>query len=119
MANVAHGYRTGIGAGFPDCVLIRGDRHSLVELKLLEVGPTGDKKLSGLFKAAQPPWYMGYLSKGGTRLFVVFKLNKGYGLLHVSEEFVRHLGTARYSQLPQFDYREFKTLKNVLEALEA
>ena len=120
MKVVEHGYRTSVlgSAGFPDCLLIHGDRHSLVELKLLEVGPSGNKKLKGLFKPSQPPWYMNYIAKGGTRLFVVFKLNKGYSLLHVNIRFVRNLDELNYSDLPCFWYTEYQNLKDLIKELE-
>ncbi len=117
MKTVGHGYRISLiqGGGFPDCLLIHGDRHSFVELKLLQVGPSGDKKLKGLFKPSQPPWYMNYLAKGGKRLFIVFKLNEGYSALHMSMTFVRNLDKLRYSDLPSFWYTEYKNLKKLIE----
>ena len=120
MKAVEHGYRTALvtGSGFPDCLLIHGDRHSFVELKLLKVGPSRDKKLKGLFKKTQPPWYMNYLSKGGKRLFVLFKLNKGYGLLHVNMGFVRDIDTLKYSDLLRYPYpyiyAEYPSLKKLI-----
>ena len=118
MKIVEHGYRTALvtGSGFPDCLLIHEDRHSFVELKVLEVGPSSDKKLKGLFKKTQPPWYMNYLAKGGTRLFILFKLNRGYyGILHVNKEFVRDLDSLHYSDLPGYYYAEYASLKNLIK----
>ena len=125
MKTVEHGYRTSLiaGGGFPDCLLIHGERHSLVELKLLEIGPSGDRKLKGLFKQSQPPWYMNYLAKGGYRLFVVFKTipwgkPNCYGLLHVSREFVRDIDTVKYSDLERYYYKESPRLTDLLLVLE-
>ena len=117
MKIVEHGYRTALvtGSGFPDCLLINRDQHSFVELKKLEVGPSGDKKLKGLFKKTQPPWYMNYLVRGGTRLFILFKLNSGYSILHVNMDFVRNLDTVKYSDLPGYYYAEYASLKNLIK----
>lgn len=117
MRQVHHGYRTALisGGGFPDVLLIHGDRHSLVELKLLKLGKSGDKKLSSLFQKTQAPWYAEYLHKGGQRLFVVFRLEKSYGILRVTPEFVRAMGVVRYRELKdRYDYKEFDTLKELI-----
>ena len=125
MKTIPHGYRISLiqGGGFPDCLLIHGDRHSLVELKLLEIGPSGDKKLKGLFKQSQPPWYLNYLAKGGTRLFVVFKIVFSdtvcsYGVLHVQTRFIRDLDDIRYRELFDHDYVERATVKEVIYEIE-
>jgi hypothetical protein len=104
MKSVPHGYRTALisGSGFPDCLLIHGDRHSLVELKILPIGPSGDKKLKGLFKPTQPPWYIDYLHSGGKRLYVVFKLESTYGILHVDKSFVLNIDKVKYSDLKDY-----------------
>lgn len=119
MKQVPHGYRISLiaGGGFPDVLLVHGDRHSLVELKLLEVGPSGDKKLLGLFKQSQPPWYINYLAKGGTRLFIVFKLKRGYGVLHVNKEFIRDLDKLRYSDLwdQKYNYQGYLILSQLIK----
>jgi hypothetical protein len=117
MKTIPHGYRTALisGGGFPDALLIHGSLHSLVELKLLELGKKGDKKLKGLFKPTQPPWYANYLSKGGSRLFVVFQVGKRYGILHVGMAFVRELDDLYYSDLKRFHYTEHDTLKGLID----
>jgi len=117
MRTIRHGYRISLttGGGFPDVLLIHGSLHSLVELKVLELGKQGDKKLSGLFKPTQPPWYMDYLSKGGQRLYVVLKLESGYGVIMVTMDFVRQLDLLYYSDLPKFLYTEHKTLKELVD----
>lgn len=117
MKTIPHGYRTSLttGGGFPDVLLIHGDRHSLVELKVIELGKRGDKKLKGLFKPTQPPWYANYLVKGGTRLFVVFQIGKRYGILHVGMLFVRELDDLMYSDLKRFHYTEHNILKELID----
>jgi hypothetical protein len=123
MKVVDHGYRTALltGGGFPDVLLIHGDRHSLVELKVLEIGPSGNRKIKGLFKPTQPPWYLDYLYKGGTRLFVVTKVtqdgNSRYGLLPVTKSFCLSLGALKYSHLKDYGYKEYKTLKELVSEL--
>ncbi len=117
LKQVRHGYRTALisGGGFPDCLLIHEDLHSFVELKLLPIGPSGDRKLRPLFKDTQPPWYMEYLAKNGERLYVLFRLEKKYGLLHVTKEFVRAIEVVRYRELSErYEYEEFKTLKELI-----
>lgn len=118
LKTVPHGYRTALltGGGFPDVLLIHRDRHSLVELKVLELGKRGNKKLKGLFKPTQLPWYANYLSKGGTRLFVVFKIGSRYGILHVDWGIVRGLEELHYSDLEEFNYKEFETLKGLIDS---
>lgn len=117
MQQVPHGYRTALvsGGGFPDALLIHGEKHSLVEVKVLEIGTSGDKKLKGLFKKTQPPWFMEYLSKGGERLFIVFKIvDMGYGILRVSRNFVMKLDELHYSDLFSYDYKEYRTLTELI-----
>lgn len=116
MKQVPHGYRTSLttGGGFPDVLLIHADQHSLVELKILPIGPSGDRKLKSLFKKTQPPWYLNYLHKGGTQLYILFKLEKKYGLLHVDPLFVRVIDEVRYSNLPEYDYMEYDNLKELI-----
>lgn len=118
MKTIPHGYRISLttGGGFPDILLIHGPLHSLVELKVIKLGKKGDKKLKGLFKTTQPPWYANYLSKGGTRLFVVFQIGKRYGILHVDMAFVRELDDLMYSDLHRFHYTEHDTLKELIDA---
>jgi len=117
MKTVPHVYRTSLvsGGGFPDCLIIHENKYSMVELKVLHLGKNGDKKLKSLFKPTQPPWYMNYLSKGGERLFIVFKADTVYGLIHVNKDFVREIDTIHYSDLWRFNYKEFKTLKGLID----
>ena len=121
MKTVPHGYRTSLvnGSGFPDLIMFHGpNNYSLIELKMLLVGPSGNKKLKSLFKQSQGPWYYNYLSKGGDRLFVCFQLNKGYGLLKVTKAFVHALDHIKYQEMKEMDtYREFSTLKELIGTL--
>lgn len=118
---VPHGYRTALttGGGFPDGILIHGDRHSMVELKIIEIGPSGNKKIKGLFKKTQPPWYWQYLAKGGTRLYVVFRiggLKDAYGVLRVTNDFLRSIDTIDYKGLCQMpEYTEHDNLTDLLK----
>lgn len=121
IKQVPHGYRTALttGGGFPDVLLIHGERHSLVELKILELGPSGNKKLSGLFKKTQPPWFWNYLSLGGKRLFVLFRIggaHDAYGLLRMEYDFLRNLDTLKYLDLKKgfFHYEEYTNLKELI-----
>jgi hypothetical protein len=124
LSVVDHGYRTALinGGGFPDVLLIHCNLHSFVEVKDMSIGPSGDRKLHGLFKKTQPPWYAEYLSKGGERLYVVFKVThsdgaKRYGILHVTMDFVRGLPEAKYSDLfTEYRYLEYPTLKELIDA---
>ena len=122
MKIAPHAYRTSLtsGSGFPDLIMIHeNDTVSLVELKLLQVGPSGDKKLKSLFKVSQTPWYRNFIFKGGRRVFVAFKLNSGYGLLRVTVEFIANWGTIKYSQMKQMGcYDEFDNLRSLIKALE-
>lgn len=116
-----HAYRTALvtGSGFPDVIVLHGeDRYSLVELKLLSIGPSGNRKLKSLFKKSQPPWYAEYLARGADRLFVVFRLKDVHGLLHVDMDFVRNIENIRYGDLPRYRYREYPTVSELLEALD-
>ena len=114
LSQVRHGYRTALIScgGFPDCLLIHGNEHSFVELKLLPIGPSGDRKLRPVFKKTQPPWYAEYLAKGGEQLYVVFRLEKKYGILHMDMNFIRAIEVVRYRELSErYFYEEFDTLK--------
>ena len=91
LARPLNFYRTALatGSGYPDITGFHGDSHSLVELKDIELGPTGNKLMKQMFQKTQPRWYMEYLSKGGKRLFIAFRIRdnqdrKYYGLWHPS-----------------------------------
>lgn len=116
MKNIPHGYRTALtsGGGFPDVLAVQGERHSLIELKRLEIGPSGDKKVSTVFEPTQKPWYAEYLHKGGKRLFVVFKLNDGYGVLHVDKDVIRDFDHIQYRDLWKYRYAEYKVLGELI-----
>lgn len=96
-------------------LVVNQDKHYLVELKFLTLGVKGDKKLFGIFKRTQPPWYMDYLVKGGTNLFVLFQVENRYGLLHVDKGFIRDFPTVKYSDLKKYAYTEYPTLKGLID----
>lgn len=117
MKLMPHAYRTSLvnGSGFPDMLAIKGKIHFLIELKMLHIGVTGNKKLKSLFKQSQIPWYFQYLKEGGESLYVMFKLEDKYGLLHVDEEFCRNINTIKYLDLKmKYRYSEYKTLKELI-----
>ena len=122
MKLAKHAYRTSLttGSGFPDVIVVHeNDTVSFVELKMLLVGPSGDKRLKSLFKPSQPPWYRNFIFKGGRKVFVAFKLNNGYGLLRVTVEFIANIDTIKYSQMKKMGtYSEYTTLKELLENME-
>lgn len=109
LRTVPHGYRTSLvaGGGFPDVLLIHGELHSLVELKIMK---GKNRLIKNLFKPTQPPWYVNYLSKGGKRLFVLFKKGSKYALLRIDNALMKEFFTLKYSDLPRFIYREYSTL---------
>lgn len=123
-------YRTSLsnGTGYPDITAFHGVRHSVIELKDLILGKRGDKKLRQLFEDSQPPWYLDYLRKGGKRLFIAFRIRehdesgRRYGLLHVDREIVMMLmeNCLYYHSLLKngCPYKEFKTLKELIEEIE-
>lgn len=120
MKCLPHGYRTALtnGGGFPDCLLIHGDFHFLVELKTLKLGKRGDKVLRGLYTPTQMPWHLNYFLKGGKSLYTLFKLEDCYGLIREDEAYCRAvLDGLKYSGLKDFDYKEFKVLRHVIEEL--
>lgn len=121
-------YRTSLvnGSGFPDVIGFHGNRYSLVELKDIELGKRGDRKLKQLFQPTQPPWYSEYLAKGGNSLFVAWRVrdwdgsNKRYGLWVLGKSAVAHLinNDITYRDLVRFAYWEFKTCKKMIEEIE-
>ena len=118
MKILPHAYRTSLvnGSGFPDILAIRDKEHFLIELKMLHIGPSGNKKLKGIFQPTQIPWYYRYLKEGGTRLYVMFRLEDNYGLLHVSKEFCRNISTYKYLDMyVSSRYKEYKTLKELVD----
>lgn len=120
MKQCPHGYRTALvnGSGFPDVLMINGGYHCLVELKILEIGKSGNKKLASVFQKTQIPWYMNYKKKKGENLWVVFKLNKGYGVLFVTEEFCRDIPKLYYKDLVESDKYVFYLVKTVKEIMD-
>ena len=121
MKIMPHAYRTSLvnGGGFPDILAIRNREHFFIELKMLLLGVTGNKKLKGLFKPSQVPWYFQYLKKGGESLYVMFKLHKTYGLLKVNEDFCRDIGILNYLDMKdgyKYQYKEYSTLKELIDA---
>ena len=119
MKILPHGYRTSLvnGSGFPDILAIRREEHFLIELKMLHIGVSGNKKLKGLFQPTQIPWYYRYLKEGGTRLYVMFRLEDNYGLLHVSKEFCKNINTLKYLDMVKdwANYTEYKSLKELVD----
>ena len=122
MKLIPHGYRTSLtsGSGFPDLIMFHEDcGYSLVELKLLLVGPSGNKKLKNTFQLSQPSWYTVYIHKGGDRLFIAFKLNKGFGLLKVTKDFLNNLNTLTYKDMLHLkSYTEYPHLKQLIEGIK-
>ena len=114
-----HAYRTALlnGSGFPDCLLLRGVEHFLIELKLLPIGPSGDKHVHCVYKPTQAPWHMNYLTKGGKSLYTVFQLNKGYGVVKETKEYVALLAAKKlkYSMLPEYGYKEYDKLTTLIK----
>lgn len=124
----SNAYRTSLtnGSGFPDCIACCKDglRVNFVELKVLRVGVSGDKKLRGLFEDTQIPWYAEHVIKKGCKnLYVLFSLNKGYGLLKVNKHFIMDINDLYYSVIKRasntYQYKEYKFLKEVIRILEA
>jgi hypothetical protein len=117
LKQVPHGYRTEVigNPGFPDCLLISGTEHYFVELKILKIGPSGDRKLRSVFKKTQRPWYHQYLAKGGCRLFVVFHLGDRYGILRITQAFLDAFDVVRYRELKdRYIYKEYGILKELI-----
>lgn len=117
MKIVPHGYRTALstGGGFPDTLLIKGESHFLVELKVLTLGKRGDRMLRGLYTPLQPPWHMNYLYKGGKSVYTLFKMDGKYSIVHETQEYlVALLNGLKYSGLKDFRYREYATLKELI-----
>ena len=115
---LVNGYRTALstGGGFPDSFLVDGERHFLVELKVLKIGPSGDKMLRGCYTKYQMPWHLDYLvGKKGKGLYTVFKLDGKYGIIHESEEYcLAVLDGLKYLGLKDFDYREYDKLTDLI-----
>jgi hypothetical protein len=122
---LVNGYRTALvtGGGFPDTLLILEEKHFLVELKVLKIGPSGDKMLRGCYTEAQMPWHLDYLqNKKGKSLYTVFKIIEvsqdsiKYGVVLEDEEYcMAVLNSLKYKGLRDFMYKEYKTLKELIE----
>ena len=129
LAKPLNYHRTSLsnGSGFPDITGFHGDRHSLVELKDLVLGKRGDRLLKQDFEPSQPPWYADYLKKGGTRLFVAFRIRewdesgKRYGLLKMTTPVLMKLinNELKYTDLNCDDtYHEYVHCKDMIEEIE-
>lgn len=105
------------GGGFPDRLIINERGHFLVELKVLKIGPSGDKMLRGCYQPTQMPWHLDYLvNKKGKSLYTLFKLDGKYGIVNESEEYcLAVLNGLKYSGLKDFDYKEYKVLKELIK----
>ena len=118
MKILPHGYRTSLvnGGGFPDALLIRREEHFLVELKLLNIGPSGNKLLRGLYKPSQLPWHLEYLNKGGLRIYTMFKLEGKYGIIHEDMQYVKDVVAGlKYLDMKNCQlYSEYKSLKELI-----
>jgi len=118
-----HAYRTSLtsGSGFPDCVVMGRDGYArFVELKVLTLGARGDKKLGGTFQLTQPAWFLKFLVGKGKNLFVAFQIDKTYGLLKVTKEFVMNIDVLKYKEMIRYyDYKEFTCIKDLIKELEA
>jgi hypothetical protein len=119
MRTINHGYRTALanGTGFPDCLLIDGAEHYFVELKMLDIGPSGDKMLRGSYTKLQPPWHTEYLAKGGERLYSVFKLKNSYGIVHETMSYIKAVvaGLKYLDMKENYFYYEYRTLKELVD----
>jgi len=122
MKLLPHGYRTSLvnGSGFPDCLAIRREEHFMVELKMLNIGPSGNKMLRGLYKPSQLPWHLDYLYKGGTRLYTIFKLDGKYGIIHENMGYIKDVVAGlKYLDMwnipSPYTYREYKSLKELVD----
>ena len=118
MRKVPHGYRTGLGGGFPDLILIDGIKHFFIELKVLKIGPSGDIMLRGQYQPTQMPWHLKYFLSGGKSLYTVFKLENKYGVIHETPEYVRAvLNGLKYKEMLDgpWRYKEFKVLGNLID----
>lgn len=110
-----HCRRSSTAPGEPDTQVIRGLRTYRVELKILQVGSSGDKKIKPVFKPTQSPWYIDFICKGGLGLYVLFRLNKGYGILKVDKRFCLNINNLYYSDLIKSElYREYDNLKELI-----
>ena len=130
LAEPLNYYRTSLtsGSGYPDVTGFHGDKHSLVELKDIVLGKKGDRLLKQFFEITQPPWYLDYLQKGGTRLFVAWRIRdtrekKWYGLLHLNKDLVMRLARneLRYSHLKKYClgyYQEYSTCIDMVKDIE-
>lgn len=120
FAKLCDSYRMALIAsnGFPDRLVVKGDKYFLIELKRLELGKRGDKMLRGLYKPTQIPWHLDYLvNKGGNSLYTLFKLKHSYGIVHESPEYCRAvLDGLKYKEMKyRFSYEEYKTLKELVD----
>jgi len=112
------------GTGFPDILGFHGAKHSLVELKDLQLGKRGDKKIRPLFKDSQPPWYAEYFKDGGSRLFVSWRVtdhdgsNKRYGLWQMRMKDVMEIDQIKYSDLENRLYSEYPSCKDMIEIIQ-
>ena len=116
------GYRTSLssGSGFPDCIVMGRDGYArFVELKELKLGKRGDKKLGNTFQLTQPSWYLKFLVNKGKNLFVAFQIDKTYGLLRVTRDFVMGIDALYYSDMVKSEhYKEFTSVKELIKELE-
>jgi len=115
------------GNGYPDITGFHGAKHSLVELKYVELGKKGNKKIRPLFKSSQPPWYIEYFKNGGNRLFVAFKIvdfggdNKRYALWQLRKQDILDMDDLMYKDLshdPGFVYKEYTSCKVMIEEIQ-
>lgn len=121
-------YRTALtnGTGYPDITADHGDLHSFIELKDIILGKKGDRLLKQCFENSQPPWYIQHIARGGKRLFIVFRIrdwdesNRRYGLWWLTSSSAKALASNEisYSNLCNFAFKTFRTLKDLIAALE-
>jgi len=117
-----HAYRTSLtsGSGFPDSIVInKKGEVNFVELKILELGKRGDKKLGATFQLTQPAWYLRFLVAGGKRLFVAWQIEKRYGLLRITKDFVMNVDVLKYSDLLKMEeYKEYPNVRELIKEFE-
>lgn len=120
FAKICKSYRMALvnNGGFPDRLILRGDKHFLVELKVLTLGKSGDKMLRGCYQPTQMPWHLDYLIDGGTSLYTLFKLEKKYCIIHETKEYcLAVLNGLKYKEMKErFTCEEYENLTELIRA---
>ena len=121
VASAEQGYKADLKrqATFSEILLIHGEKHSLIDLKVFSPKRKKSHTIAAMFKDHECQWYLDYLRDGGKRLFVAFAIDDGYGFMKVTRDFIFDIEWMTYYDLQKKkDYNEFASVDKLVKGIQ-